>query len=126
MIISPRNISRFYLRAYNHPPPSPAMDFDQVYSTRNEFSSGEQASLRSTLSRLCHNSHTIIVPVVKSCLPQGQYCSMQGPVLGKTINVFSLPVACIAHSSIMKASQQGGSFLVFCFLLFDIDFFYFL
>lgn len=46
-------------------------------------------------------------PVGTSCLT-GQYCSIQGPLLGMAIIDFSPPTACIASSGIIKASYQGG------------------
>lgn len=53
-------------------------------------------------------------PVDASSLA-GQYYRVQSPALGKTTDVFSLPVSFIAptpRTSAMTAGQQGGVFLV--------------
>lgn len=59
---------------------------------------------------LPRSSYTAIALEDPSCL-ESQRCSIQEPVLGKIIVVFSPAVAYLASTGI-KASQNGGSFLV--------------
>lgn len=53
--------------------------------------------------------HIPVVPI--SCL-KGQYCGMQCPVLGESIDVLSSKAAYKTSSRIRKSSHQGSSFLV--------------
>lgn len=52
-----------------------------------------------------------MAPVAMPCL-KGQYCSMQCPVLGESIGVFSPKATYKTSSNIRKYSHQGSSFLV--------------
>lgn len=61
--------------------------------------------------KLLPEEKVTITPVGISCLV-GWYYSMQGPIQGQTIDVFSLPSDCVASSNCIKANQQKGSFLV--------------
>lgn len=54
---------------------------------------------------LCHNHHATIATVGTICL--AYCCSIQGPALGETTDVFSPPVSCIACSSTVTSSQEG-------------------
>lgn len=68
-------------------------------------------SLKSNQKVIGHlyNAHDTAAPVGTSSLA-GWNCSIQGPILGKTTDVFSHPAAYTATFSIVIAMQQGRSF----------------
>lgn len=74
------------------------MDFDQVYSIRHEFLLVKyKPQIKPESSWFYpHNLHATVVPLGITCLAH-QYYSVEGPVLGKAIYLFSL-VICVVPS----------------------------
>lgn len=70
----------------------------------------DRLQIQSETAGNSHKGHATIALVDIPCLA-GRYCSMQGWLQRKTISVSSPPAACAVPCSILKASQQGGSFL---------------
>lgn len=95
------------------PMTSIAMDFwlGLHYQARNPLPWIRPQIQSENSSKLTPNNHASIAPLGTS-LQADWYCSLQGPALGKTIAVFYFPEGCIEFSSCMKASYQGGYFLV--------------
>lgn len=75
-----------------------AIGFDHVYSIRNEFPSGDQAS--NAIKRLVGYPHKL------SCTVAQLVWQVSVAALGKTIDVFSSSAAYIALSITMKASHK--------------------
>lgn len=74
---------------------------------------GEQTSYPTRKQLVAHNSCAVTTPV-DICFLVDWYCSKQGPVLGKKIDIFPLPVAGATPSlGTVIADQQRGSVLVF-------------
>lgn len=65
-------------------------------------------------------SHSLYITFYKtthtSC-HTGCYCGSQGSQLGETIGDFSFPAACMSPSGTVRASQQGGSFMIGTYLI---------
>lgn len=89
-----------------------AMGFEHVYTTRYEFLFGEQASNPIIFSGSYNLKPSCHYTQVGTFCRKDYYCSMLCIVLGKTIDGFYSPAACIAPSVTMKAIQQEESFLV--------------